>query len=131
MVNDVIADFLSRIRNAQQRKKEIVEIQSSKMVESLAKILKEEGFVSNYGVKEVDGRNVLSVELKYDKKGRPAISELKRVSKPGVRKYRGYKELKPVMNGMGISILSTPKGVITGKQAISHKVGGEYICDIW
>lgn len=131
MVNDVIADFLSRIRNAQQRKKETVEVQNTKMLESLAKILKDEGFVNNYEIKEYGSQRILSIELKYGVNGRPAISELKRVSKPGVRRYRGYKELKPVMNGLGISILSTPKGVMTGKQAIALKVGGEYICDIW
>lgn len=131
MVNDVISDFLSRIRNAQERKKEVIEMNSSKMLISIADILKQEGFISDYSVEEVESNNILTVTLKYSLTGIPAITDLIRVSKPGIRKYRGYKEIKTVRNGMGISILSTPNGVITGKDAITQKVGGEYLCDIW
>jgi small subunit ribosomal protein S8 len=104
---------------------------SSKMLISIADILKQEGFISDYSVEEVESNNILTVTLKYSLTGIPAITDLIRVSKPGIRKYRGYKEIKTVRNGMGISILSTPNGVITGKDAITQKVGGEYLCDIW
>lgn len=130
MVNDPIGDFLTRIRNAQERKKETVELPSSKMLEGLATILKEEGFINNFEVKNSDVQNEIMVSLKYVN-GTPAIRSLKRVSKPGLRKYRGYKEIKAIKQGMGINIFSTPKGVLTGKEARNQKVGGEYICDIY
>lgn len=131
MVNDIIGDFLSRIRNAQMRKKETVEVAKSKMIMHICEILKREGFIADFKeTKNTEGHDTITVSLKYVNEI-PAIRELKRVSKPGIRKYRGYKEIKPVMNGMGISIFSTPQGVITGLEAVKQKVGGEYLCDIY
>lgn len=130
MVNDPIGDFLTRIRNAQLRKKEIVEVPSSRMLASIAEILKSEGFITEIEVLKQDVQDTLKVTLKYDD-DTSVIRELKRVSKPGIRKYRGYREIKPIKNGMGLSIFSTPKGVMTGNDAIKQKVGGEYICDIY
>lgn len=131
MVNDVIGDFLSRIRNAQMRKKETVEVAKSKMILHICEILKREAFISNFEEsKDDEGHDLLQVHLKYVNEV-PAIRELRRVSKPGIRKYRGYKEIKPIMNGMGISIFSTPQGVVTGNEAVKQKVGGEYLCDIY
>lgn len=130
MVNDPISDFLTRIRNAQLRKKESIELPSTKMIEKIAEILKSEGFIEDYKVTETEPQATLSVDLKYVNDV-PAIREVVRVSKPGVRKYRGYREIKPVKNGLGISIFSTPKGVVTGKKAVQDKIGGEYLCYVY
>lgn len=130
MVTDPIADFLARIRNAQQRKKETIVVPSSKILVAIANILKEEGFVADVKVEKTEPQDNLIVTLKYVN-DEPAIRDMVRVSKPGVRKYRGYKEIKPVKSGIGISIFSTPQGVITGENAKKMKVGGEYICYIY
>lgn len=130
MVNDPIADFLTQIRNAQQRKKEEVIVKSSKILESIAAILKSEGFILDFSIAEDEVQNELIVKLKYVN-GESAIRELARVSKPGIRKYMGYKQIKPVKKGLGIGILSTPMGVISDKIARESKVGGEYICYVY
>ncbi len=130
MVTDPIADFLTRIRNAQSRQMENVSVPSTRLLEALAEILKQEKFIEDFKVEKAEPQNQLILTLRYVN-GEPVIRDLKRVSKPGVRKYRGYREIKKIKGGMGISIFSTPKGVITGKQAVELKVGGEYICDIY
>ncbi len=130
MVNDPIADYLTRIRNAQQRLKEAIEVPSTNILVEISKILKEEGFIEDYEMVEDDSRTRLVVKLKYVNNV-PAIRELVRVSKPGVRKYRGYKEIKPIMNGLGVSIFSTPKGVVSGTSAVKSKVGGEFLCYVY
>ncbi len=131
MVNDLISDFLSRIKNAQEREEKNVVAPFSRMLLRLADILKEEGFIEGYDlVDEGENQKNISVNLKYIN-GEPAIRELKRVSKPGIRKYRGYREIKPIKNGLGIAIISTPKGVMTGDKAKKEKVGGEYLCEIF
>ncbi|MEO6728983.1 MAG: 30S ribosomal protein S8 [Candidatus Dojkabacteria bacterium] len=130
MIIDPIGDFLTRIRNAIERKKETVEIPSSKMLVSVAEILKKEGFITGYSVKEEKPQNTLILELKYVN-GLPAIRELVRVSKPGIRKYVGYKNVKKIMNGMGVAILTTPAGIVTGDEAKKQKIGGEYLCYIY
>ncbi|MFS8130800.1 MAG: 30S ribosomal protein S8 [Candidatus Dojkabacteria bacterium] len=130
MIIDPIGDFLSRIRNAIERKKETVEIPSSKMLVSVAEILKKEGFIAGFTVKEEKPQSTLIVELKYIN-GQSAIRELVRVSKPGIRKYVGYKNVKKIMNGMGIAILTTPNGIVTGDEAKKLKIGGEYLCYIY
>ena len=130
MVSDPIGDFLSQIRNAQLIKREKVALPSSKMLVAIAEILKNEGFIDNYAVNKEEVHQVLEINLKYQD-DRPIIRELKRVSKPGIRKYRGYREIKPIKQGIGISIFSTPKGVMTGNDAIKQKIGGEYICEIY
>jgi small subunit ribosomal protein S8 len=130
MVTDPIGDFLTRIRNAQTRGQQSVVLPSSKMLVGIAGILKEEGFVEDFSVENQEPQNVLTVTLKYVDKV-PGIRELKRVSRPGIRKYRGYKEIKTIKQGMGVSIFSTPMGVMTGQSAVKNRVGGEYICDIY
>jgi small subunit ribosomal protein S8 len=129
-MNDKIADFLTRIRNSLLRRHREVKVPATNMLVSIADILKREGFILNYKVIEEDPQNTLVLTLKYVN-GEPAIRDLKRISKPGVRKYRGYRRIKYVMNGMGIGIYSTPKGVITDKEAKKLKVGGEYICEVY
>lgn len=130
MVNDPIADFLTQIRNAQQRKKDEVSVKSSKMLEAIAAILKEEGFIMDFSVNTQEIQNELNIKLKYVN-GEAAIRELARVSKPGIRKYLGYKQIRPVKKGLGIAIISTPMGVVSDKKARENKVGGEYICYVY
>lgn len=126
MVNDVVADFLTSIRNATLRSKTNVSVRTSKMIEAIARILKEEGYIEDFIVE--DGK--LTLTLKYvDNKS--AITQLERVSKPGIRRYVGYNEIPKVISGMGINIISTSKGLMTGKKAKDAKLGGEYICNIW
>lgn len=130
MVNDKISDFLARIRNAQERKREEVTLPSSKMLVAIADILKKEGFIEDYEVIENGKFQDLLVKLKYVK-GVPAIRDLVRVSKPGIRKYRGYQDIKPVMNGLGVALFSTPQGILTGEEAKKRKVGGEFLCYVY
>lgn len=130
MVNDPIADFLTRIRNGISRKKSEVVLPSSKMLEAIAKIMKEEGFILDYSVEEVKPQNQLSVKLKYVN-GKSAIEKMDRVSKPGVRNYLGYREIPRIKRGLGIAVFSTPNGVMTGATARDTKIGGEYLCKIW
>lgn len=130
MVNDSIADFLTRIRNALYRKQEELTMPSSKMIEAVAKILKEEKYISDYEVKKAEPQNQIVIKLKYVN-GVSAISKLQRMSKPGVRTYMGYREIPLIKNGIGIAVFSTPRGIMTGKHARHEKVGGEYLCRIW
>ena len=130
MVNDPIADFLTRVRNAIQRNKKTIEAPSSKMIEAIAKILKEEGFILDYKVIEQPIQNKIQIDLKYVN-GQSSIQSIERISRPGVRQYLGYREIPKVKSGLGISILSTPQGVLSDKQAKSAQGGGEYICKIW
>lgn len=129
MVNDPIGDFLTRLRNAIQRKHEEVRLPSTRMIEGIAAILKREGFINDYQIIEQKPQNEIVIFLKYVN-GVSAITELERVSKPGIRRYRGYREIKPIKSGMGIAIFSTPRGLKTGEEAIKEKVGGEYICNV-
>jgi len=130
MVTDTIADFLTRIRNAIQRKYDSMVCPTSNLINAIAEILKKEKFIQDYELFSENKINYIKVYLRY-LDGVSVIRELQRVSKPGVRKYYGYREIKPVMNGLGIGIYSTPKGVLTDSEAIKHKVGGEYICYVY
>lgn len=126
MVNDTVAGLLSSIRNATQRTREDVSVPFSKMVEAIAKILKEEGYIIDYS------KNDKTVDIKLKYLGRKsAITFLEKVSKPGVRTYTSYQDIPKVINGMGINIFSTSKGLMTGKRARLEKIGGEYLCNIW
>lgn len=129
-MTDTISDMLTRIRNAISAKKSEVVMPYSKFKHSLAKLLTQEGWVKNVEVKEEGRLKFLKVELRYDN-GEPAISGIKRVSKPGQRIYSGATELPRVMGGMGTTIISTSKGLMTDKLARSQKVGGEIVCQIW
>jgi small subunit ribosomal protein S8 len=131
-LNDLIADMLTRIRNAQMAKHEKVDVVLSKTNQSITDILKEEGYIKNYKIiKDDAARGTLRLYLKYDDQGKPVLSGLKRESKPGLRKYVGADAIPVVLNGLGITILSTSKGVITGEEAKRLNVGGEYLCSIW
>ena len=131
MLTDPIADMLTRIRNANSNKNASVSMPSSTMKKQIAKILKEEGFISNYAVVTEDGKTTLTITLKYGENGERIISGLKRISKPGLRVYAEVNELPRVLNGLGIAIISTSAGVITDKKARENNVGGEVIAYVW
>lgn len=130
-VNDPIGDMLTRIRNACMARKTVVDIPASKMKLSIAEILKREGFVRDYSLIEGKPFSTISITLKYMPDRRPAITGLRRVSKPGLRIYTGRDEIPRVRGGLGLSILSTPKGVLAGHDAWREHVGGEVLCYIW
>ncbi len=131
-MNDTIGDLLTRIRNAQLRKKKEVKIPSSKLLVEISKILKTEKFIESFEVDKLEDKpqDEIVIKLRYVA-GEAAIRGLKRVSKPGVRIYASYKQLRPILNGQGVSILTTSKGLMTNKQARREKVGGEVLCEIW
>ena len=132
MVTDQVADFLTRIRNAIQANHRVVESPSSNLKVEIAKVLYEKGYIRKYKVGQVGPGKVIKIALKYDKISRQsAISGINRISKPGLRKYRKATDLPRVMNGMGIAILSTSKGIMTGKEARTQNVGGEVICHVY
>ena len=131
MNTDPIADMLTRIRNANMVSHPQVEMPSSKLKLELAKLLKEEGYIANYSERVVDKFKVLNIELKYDEAGKPIISNLQRVSKPGLRNYCKAKNMPQVLGGMGIAIVSTSKGLLTDRRARKENVGGEILCYVW
>jgi small subunit ribosomal protein S8 len=130
-VNDPIGDMLTRIRNACMARKIVVDIPASKMKLAIAEILKREGFIREYSVVEGKPCSTISITLKYTSDRRPAITGLRRVSKPGLRIYSGRDEIPRVRGGLGLSILSTPKGVLAGHDAWREHVGGEVLCYVW
>jgi len=130
-MTDPIADFLNRIVNAQRVRMDKVDIPASKMKLNIARILKEEGFIKHYKFIHDNRQGVLRIQLKYDTQRRAAITGVKRISKPGRRVYVGCDEIPRVLNGLGIAILSTSKGILTDKQAKKERVGGEFICSVW
>jgi small subunit ribosomal protein S8 len=126
-MTDPVADLLTRIRNGQSARKPSVTMASSKLKASILKVLKDEGYISDFNVDPSDGRPQLTVDLKYYE-GRPVIDRLERVSRPGLRIYRGKDEMPKVLGGMGTVIISTPRGVMTDKAARAIGQGGEVIC---
>ena len=130
-VNDPIADMLTRIRNACMARHTTVAIPSSKMKVAIAEILKREGFVRDFEVQEGSPADTIVITLKYTPDRRPVITGLKRVSKPGLRIYTGRADIPRVRGGLGLSILSTPKGVMAGHEAWQQHVGGEVLCYVW
>ena len=126
-MTDPIADLLTRIRNAQLARKTEVQVAASKLKEALVKVLKDEGYVAGFQISKDGTKQTLSIELKYFD-GRPVIDRLERVSRPGLRIYRGKNELPKIQGGLGTAIVSTPKGVMTDKQARAIGQGGEVLC---
>jgi small subunit ribosomal protein S8 len=131
MNTDPIADMLTRIRNANMVLHETVEMPSSKLKIELAKLLKEEGFIEDYSTKQEGKFTFLTIVLKYDEKNKPVITNLKRISKPGLRSYCKAKILPQVFGGLGIAIISTSKGLFTDRKARKENLGGEVLCYIW
>ncbi len=126
-MTDPIADMLTRIRNAQMAEKVAVSMPSSKLKVSIASVLKDEGYIDDFAVRENAGKAQLDIALKYYA-GRPVIERIERVSTPGLRVYKGTDDLPRVMNGLGVAIVSTPKGVMTDRRARASNVGGEVLC---
>ncbi len=130
-MTDPIADMLTRIRNALVVKREVVEIPLSNTKKAIAQILLDEGYINGFEVKGEGIESKIVVELKYGAKGEKVITGLKRISKPGLRIYAGYDKLPKVLNGMGIAIVSTPKGVMTDREARAKRHGGEILAYVW
>jgi len=132
-MTDPIADMLTRIRNGIQSRHDRVEMPNSKLKVEVAKILKSEGFISNYKVVQEDGKvqASLRVYLKYSENGEPVIHGIERISRPGRRVYRGKEEIPQVLGGLGLAIVSTSKGVLSGAEAARTGIGGEVLCQVW
>ncbi len=130
-MTDPVADMLSRIRNGIQAHHDRVEMPASKLKVELARILKSEGFISNYKLIEEKPQPVLRVYLKYSNDGEPVIHGIERISRPGRRVYRNKQEIPRVLGGLGLAIVSTSKGVLSGHDAVKNGVGGEVLCQVW
>ncbi|MBI2312985.1 MAG: 30S ribosomal protein S8 [Betaproteobacteria bacterium] len=126
-MNDPIADMLTRIRNAQLSEKTSVAMPSSRLKAAIAQVLKDEGYIENFLVRENEGKPMLEIGLKYYA-GRPVIEKIERVSRPGLRIYKGCQDIPRVMNGLGVAIVSTSKGVMTDRKARASGIGGEVLC---
>ena len=131
MNTDPIADMLTRIRNAVRARHPRVDVPASNLKVEIARILKEEGYVSTYKVVDENKRRVLRVFFRYTPDKRSVLTNLKRISRPGCRRYVGKNEIKPVVGGIGVSILSTPRGIMSGQAARKQGVGGELLCEVW
>lgn len=130
MYTDPIADYLTRVRNAQMARHKVVEIPSSKIKKEITKILDNKGYILSHKFEDDGKQGVIKIALKYNQNV-PAIKNIERISKPGLRKYVGATELPRVLNGLGIAILSTSKGVITDKEARNENIGGEVLCHVY
>jgi small subunit ribosomal protein S8 len=126
-MSDPIADMLTRIRNAQSTNKPTVSMPASKLKGAIASVLKDEGYIDDFAVQDINGKPQLNISLKYYA-GRPVIEKIDRVSRPGLRVYRGSQDIPKVMNGLGVTIVSTSKGVMTDRKALAAGVGGEVLC---
>lgn len=131
MMTDPIADMLTRIRNALMARHKNVIVPASKIKLEIVRILKEEGYIENFEYIKESPQDKIKIFLKYDENKRPVIAGIKRISKPGRRIYKGYRELPKVLNGLGIAIVSTSQGIMTDHEARRRKIGGEVICEIW
>ena len=130
-LTDPVADFLTRIRNSIRARHQKLDVPASKLKAEIARILKDEGYIANFKATEENGQRVIRVYLKYGTNNEAAIRDLQRVSRPGCRVYVGRDEIRRVQGGLGISIMTTPKGVMTGRQARREGVGGEILCEVW
>ena len=131
MINDMVSDALTRIRNASLRKLEVTQLIHTKVVEALLGIFQAKGYIESFNVVEDGNKKFINVVLKYDEKGNQVINELKRISKPGRRVYKGAQEIKRFKNGYGTIVVSTSKGVLSNDDAHKAGVGGELLCSIW
>jgi len=130
-LTDPVADLLARVRNAISARHQKVDVPASKLKLEIARILKEEGYIANFKAVEEDGHKVVRIYLKYGNNNDAAITNLQRVSKPGCRVYVGRSEIPRVLGGLGINILTTPRGVMTGRDARRQGLGGEILCQVW
>ena len=131
-MTDPLADYLTRLRNAIQAKHRVVEVPASNLKKDITKILFDQGYILNYKFEEDGAQGTIKIALKYNPQTKVnAIKSLTRVSKPGMRKYTGYREMPRVINGLGVAIISTSKGVMTNKAAADLTIGGEVLCDVY
>ena len=131
VVSDPIADMLTRVRNANMAEKKIVSLPHSKIKSEVARLLKQEGFISDFSVEENNGKSILNLFLKYTLEREPVIQGLRRISKPSCRRYANAEEVPRVLGGIGIAILSTSSGLMTDSEAREKNIGGEILCYIW
>ncbi len=131
MMTDPIADMLTRIRNAVRIERPVVDVPLSKVKRGLAEVLKREGYIWDYSQVDEEPCPLLRIELKYGLSGERVIQKIRRISKPGCRVYRKARELRPVLNGLGITIISTSRGVMSDREARRDNVGGEVLCEVW
>jgi small subunit ribosomal protein S8 len=131
MISDPIADMLTRVRNALKARFQKVDVPASKLKTEIARILKDEGYILNYKIVDENNHKAIRVYLKYTAANQPVISHIERVSRPGCRVYVGSTEIPKVLGGLGVNILTTPKGVMSGKSARKEGVGGELLCQVW
>ncbi len=131
MTSDPIADMLTRLRNAIRARHPKVDVPASKVKTEIARILKEEGYIQNFKVAEEGPKKIIKIYLKYNTNNAPVISSIERVSRPGCRVYVGQQDIPRVLGGLGINILTTPRGVMTGRDAHKQHVGGELLCRVW
>jgi small subunit ribosomal protein S8 len=130
MTTDPIADMLTRIRNAIKARHPKVDVPASRLKTEIARILKEEGYILNFKMAEDGAKKTIRIYLKYQANNKPVISDLRRVSRPGCRVYANHEEIPRVLGGLGVNILTTPRGVMTGRDAQKQSVGGEVLCEI-
>ena len=130
-MTDPVADLLTRVRNATKEKHEKVEIPASRLKANIVRVLKDEGYIKNFRLMREEGRPMIKVYLKYTEAGDSVIQGIKRISRPGLRRYSGYDQVSKPLGGGGITIISTSQGVITGQKARAQKVGGEVLCEVW
>ena len=130
-VSDPIADYLTIIRNGLKARFKYVNVPASNIKRQITRLLLEQGFIKKYIIIEDGKQNLIRIWLKYDKEGNPAINTIKRVSRPGLRKYTGTDKLPRVKNNLGIAVLTTSKGVMTAREALRNNVGGEVLCHVW
>ena len=130
-MTDPIADLLTRIRNATKEKHEKLEVPASRLKANVVRVLKEEGYIKNFRLMREEGRPIIKVYLKYTDAGQSVIQGIRRVSKPGLRRYAGYESMPRPLGGAGVAIVSTSKGVTTGHRARVQKIGGEILCEVW
>jgi small subunit ribosomal protein S8 len=128
---DPVSDLLTRIRNAHLAKHDRVDVPTSKLKAEICRILQEQGFIRNFKLVEQKPQSVLRIFLEYDENGSPAITHLRRISKPGRRVYRGAEDIRPILNGRGLGVVSTNLGVLSDSQARDKRVGGEILCEVW
>lgn len=131
MMTDPISDMLTRIRNAVAVEHPFVDVPASRVKKGIAEVLQKEGYIWDYEVIEEDPQDVLRINLKYGPNGERVISHIQRVSKPGLRKYRQIRDVQDVLGGLGISVMSTNKGIMSNREAKQQNVGGEMLCEIW
>ena len=131
MINDLLADAITRIRNASLRKLDVTQLMHSKLVEAVMGVFQEKGYIESFNVIEEGNKKFIKVALKYDKNGNSVITEVKKISKPGRRVYQGADDIRFFKNGYGTLVVSTNKGVLANDEAFKLKVGGEVICSIW